>query len=86
MDPETHRTRWMALSPLGLVLIGLGVSVTGHATLRKHDGRKGWVSCGTLGLALLNAGVAVFGEAVKERALYEWSQESRLARLPVGKR
>ena len=75
---DAHRTRWIVLSPLGLVLIGLGASVAGHAALLKHGGRKGWVGSGTLGLVLLNAGVALFGEAVKERALYEWSREAQL--------
>lgn len=65
-----HYDQWNRLSPLGLLIIGLGISLTGDAIMRKTQG-KGWFLRGTLGLVLTNAGIAVFGEAVKHRALYE---------------
>jgi len=68
-------TKWLLFAPLGLTLIGLGMSVTTDATLRKGAG-KSWFWRGTLGLCILNAGSAVFGDAVKERALLDWEQRS----------
>jgi len=71
-----HYERWNQLAPLGLLIIGLGISLTGHAINRKSNG-KSWFIIGTLGLVVTNAGVSIFGESVKERALYE-SQLERL--------
>ncbi|MCU0514597.1 MAG: hypothetical protein MUE40_18750, partial [Anaerolineae bacterium] len=69
-----NKSKWQRFSPLGLLLIGLGLSVTGDAMIAKGQGRP-WFVRGTVGLVLFNAGLAVFGEAVKSRALYE--QEAR---------
>lgn len=65
--------KWDEMAPRGLVLIGLGVSLTGEAIAKKIKGRGflSWFILGTLGLIVLNAGVAIFGEAVKHRTLYE---------------
>lgn len=62
--------KWNKLAPLGLLIIGLGLSVTGDAMISKAKGR-GWFLKGTLGLIVFNAGIAVFGEAIKTRSLYE---------------
>lgn len=69
-----HYERWNRLAPIGLLLTGLGLSITGRATLAKGKG-TGWVLGGTLGLIVFNAGLAIFGEAVKARALYEMHLE-----------
>ncbi len=61
---------WNRFAPLGLLLMGLGLSIIGDATSNKAKG-KGWFLKGTLGLIVFNAGAAVFGEAVKNRTLYE---------------
>ena len=61
---------WNKLSPIGLLFVGLGISVIGQATIDKGTG-KSWFLKGTLGLILFNAGLAIFGDAVKNRALYE---------------
>lgn len=63
-------SKWNRLAPLGLGLIGLGLSLTGHAIIAKSKD-KGWFLTGTLGLILVNSGIAIFGESVKARALYE---------------
>jgi hypothetical protein len=63
--------KWERFAPLGLLVIGLGLSLTGHAIESKSKGR-GWFLKGTLGLIVFNAGVAIFGEAIKARTLYEW--------------
>jgi hypothetical protein len=66
----THRLKWMIFSPLGLTIIGLGVSLTGEA-IRAKTLNQPWFWPGTLGLVVLNAGVAVFGDGVKSRVLME---------------
>jgi hypothetical protein len=68
-----HYEKWDDLAPRGLILIGLGVSLTGEAISAKarRRGFFNWFLKGVLGLAVLNAGISVFGEAIKNRALYE---------------
>ncbi len=65
--------KWRLLAPLGLALIGFGVSVVGYAVELRVAGtaRVTWFAWGTLGLVILNSGVACFGEAVKHRVLLE---------------
>lgn len=63
-------SNWNKQSPIGLLLVGLGISLIGQATLDKENGR-GWFWKGTVGLIFFNAGLAVFGDAIKNRALYE---------------
>lgn len=59
-----------ALAPVGLVLVGAGLSVSVDAALRRAAGasRGRWVGQGTLGLVVLNSGLSVFGDAVRRRA------------------
>ena len=79
---DDYRT-WQRLAPLGLLLVGSGVSVTGDATLAKAAGRPlRWVAEGTAGLVLIGAGLSCFGEAVKRRALWE----VRRGGTPVSRR
>lgn len=66
----TTRAKWLLFAPLGLSLIGLGLSVTLEAARLKTVGEP-WFWLGTLGLVIVNAGVAVFGDAVKCRVLVE---------------
>ena len=70
-----NKTRWLILSPLGLVLTGLGLSITIDAGARRERGTS-WFGRGTLGLVLFNAGLSVFGDAVKARVLYELSSDN----------
>jgi hypothetical protein len=69
--------KWNQLAPLGLLLTGLGLSLTGDATLRKAQG-KAWVLKGTLGLICFNAGLALFAESVKARMHYERDLQEQL--------
>ncbi|GAB4546012.1 MAG: hypothetical protein OHK0023_05150 [Anaerolineae bacterium] len=73
MRNRTYTGSWETLAPLGLVLIGFGLSLTGEA-MRMRTQKKGflrWFLVGTIGLSVLNAGISVFGDAVKRRALRE---------------
>ncbi|MCS7018827.1 MAG: hypothetical protein RMJ87_08275 [Cytophagales bacterium] len=64
--------KWLMMAPLGLVLIGLGLSLFGEATMRKYAQADfwDWFTYGTLSLAVFNAGLSVFGEAVVCRSRY----------------
>jgi len=73
-----HYEKWNRYSPLAMLIIGVGMSLIGDATITKARGRRGWVLKGTLGLIVFNAGLAVLGEAIKSRALYESDLNARL--------
>jgi hypothetical protein len=68
-----HYRAWKRLAPLGLLGVGFGASLLGHATIKKFRSPRswGWVVAGTLSLIALNAGLSMFGDAVKHRTLYE---------------
>ena len=72
-----HYEQWSRLSGIGMLLIGMGASIIGHATWIKSTKRGiwGWVFWGVIGLAVMNAGIAIFGESVKHRTLYETQLE-----------
>ena len=80
-EAAEHKRRWKLQSPLGLLLVGVGASLLGHATLKKKDAEDGqgstwsWIATGTASLIALNAGLSLFGDAVKHRTVYE--MESR---------
>jgi hypothetical protein len=75
----THHKQWKRLAPLGLIGVGLGVSLSGQATIWKarQEPAWKWVALGTAGLICLNAGLSCFGDAVKHRALHEWTETGR---------
>jgi len=77
-DVLRHYRSWKRLAPLGLIGVGFGASLIGHATLKKasSDRTWPWVVAGTLGLVALNAGLSMFGDAVKHRTLYEINAKS----------
>jgi hypothetical protein len=69
----TDFRKWQLFAPLGLALIGLGLSLLGHSIGIKISGASSlvWFSWGTVSLLCINAGIAIFGEALKARVLYE---------------
>ncbi|MFC5379203.1 hypothetical protein [Aquipuribacter nitratireducens] len=71
MGPDTSGREYFWLAPLGLVLVGAGVSVAVDAAARRAAGAatRRWVGQGTAGLVLLNSGLSVFGDAVRRRAV-----------------
>lgn len=67
---DEHYRKWNLMAPIGLLLIGTGLSVIGDAMISKSKD-QGWFIKGTIGLILFNAGLAFFGESVKARTFYE---------------
>ena len=74
MDADAHYTQWCWQAPLGLLAVGTGASLLGHATLKKANPETStlsWVVAGTGSLIVFNAGLCLFGDAVKHRMHYE---------------
>ena len=66
----TSFRKWQLFSPLGLTLIGAGISLTDHASFLKSQG-EAWFWLGTFGLVVLNSGIALVADAVKNRVMHE---------------
>ena len=64
----TPRVKWLVFSPLGLALIGFGLTLVTDAARAKTAGEP-WFWYGTLALVVFNAGVVFFGEGVKNAVL-----------------
>lgn len=64
----TPRIKWLLFSPLGLALIGFGLTLVTDAARAKSEGEP-WFWYGTLALVVFNAGIAFFGEGVKNAVL-----------------
>lgn len=73
MASNRHHSTWKRNAPLGLLAVGFGASLLGHATLMKGEDAPtwAWVAAGTASLVALNAGLSLFGDAVKHRTLHE---------------
>lgn len=71
------RTKWLVFSPLGLTLVGFGLSITLEAAHLKTAGEP-WFWLGTLGLCVVNFGLAFFGDGVKSRVLLELQNTNHL--------
>jgi hypothetical protein len=71
--------QWFWIAPVGLTLIGFGMSITGQAIAAKAQGKSfwRWFLQGTFGLSVLNSGIAVFGEAVKRKTLHDLDDPDR---------
>ncbi|MEM1214783.1 MAG: hypothetical protein AAGJ82_03815 [Bacteroidota bacterium] len=78
-DASQQRRLWLIKAPLGLGLIGFGISLIVEAGFLKHapgTTTYEWVLAGTLALCVFNAGLCVFGDAVKHRGHYERLRDS----------
>ena len=64
----TSRVKWLVFSPLGLALIGFGLTLVSDAARAKSAGEP-WFWYGTLALVVFNTGVVFFGEGVKNAVL-----------------
>lgn len=81
--PTPPHTYWKLLAPLGLSLIGAGISIAIDAGIQRYAGAEfwTWVLEGTFGLVVMNAGVSVFGDAVKRRIWDETLKRERAMEL-----
>lgn len=77
-----HYLQWAKKAPLGLLLVGLGLSVTGHAISQKSQG-KPWFWWGTIGLVIVNSGISVVGDAVRHRTLMDLAATMNLNEASV---
>ncbi|GAB3235855.1 hypothetical protein GCM10027346_25940 [Hymenobacter seoulensis] len=73
----THKEKWLAFAPAGLVVVGLGTCLVQWASDKKRNGHSTseWVSAGTAALVVLNAGLSLFGRGVAESVLYQLKEK-----------
>lgn len=66
MTQKEIKKKWLLYAVGGLLLIGLGMSLFGHAVILKYENSSflDWFGTGTLSLVLLNTGISFFGQAV----------------------
>ncbi|MFT6998955.1 MAG: hypothetical protein ACJAQ4_002718 [Cryomorphaceae bacterium] len=69
MNAAKHKKRWLIFAPLGLVLIGTGLSMVVDAGMYRMTGAAtlNWVIYGTAALVVFNAGLSFFGQAIIEK-------------------
>ncbi len=74
---QQYHTKWRMFAPLGLALVGCGLSILGEAIgiKTRNEAVLSWFTWGTLGLIVTNAGLVFFGEAVKCRVLLELQEK-----------
>ena len=70
---KQYYQRWLLRAPVGLVLVGLGLSLAIEAGFYKHSGAVTWqwVGYGTLALVVFNSGLCIFGDSILQRMRYE---------------
>ena len=57
------KIKWICISILSLLLIGMGLSILGEAIILK-DNDKSYFVMGTLALVIINSGLCFLGEAI----------------------
>lgn len=69
---KNHKQKWLLYAPLGLILIGAGLSCFGEALIWKYEQAPfwNWFAFGTFSLVLFNSGLCFFGEAIIARVQY----------------
>ncbi|WP_116124868.1 hypothetical protein [Lewinella sp. IMCC34183] len=84
-NSELQYRNWLIKAPLGLVLTGLGASLIGDVTARRHGGAPAstWIPYGTLALTVFNSGLSILADAAKHRAHYERLREAPAAQPPL---
>ncbi|MDG1024132.1 MAG: hypothetical protein P8I42_08500 [Flavobacteriaceae bacterium] len=58
------KKKWWIYSVVGLLLLGLGLSLLGEAIIYKFQNVFGWFYLGTVALVVFNSGIALVGEAI----------------------
>ncbi len=74
MQKDRLKRKWLLLAPLGLTLVGMGLSFVAEAAALKQSGAStiNWVLAGTGALVVFNSGLCLFGEAIISRV--RWLQ------------
>ncbi|WP_229248929.1 hypothetical protein [Dyadobacter sandarakinus] len=73
------RTKWMILTPIGLILFSFGLINLTEATYQRRTGQptQVWVVLGIYSLVLINSGLVIFGEALRFRTMVNIRRETR---------
>jgi hypothetical protein len=58
------KKKWWIYSVVGLLLLGLGLSLLGEAIIYKFQNDFDWFFLGTIALVVFNCGIALVGEAI----------------------
>jgi hypothetical protein len=66
---KRYFTYWLAFAVVGLVLIGLGLSLFGEAIIAKYE-QESWFWLGTGSLVIINSGISLVGQSVVYRLKY----------------
>lgn len=69
---SNYKRKWLIYAPLGLILVGAGLSCFGEALIWKYEQAPfwDWFGFGTFSLVLINSGLCFFGEAIIARVRY----------------
>ena len=57
------KVKWIGISTISLLLIGMGLSILGEAIILKNND-KSYFTMGTLALMIINSGLCFLGEAI----------------------
>ena len=57
------KVKWIGISTISLLLIGMGLSILGEAIILKNNDKSYFVM-GTLALVIINSGLCILGEAI----------------------
>ena len=57
------KVKWIGISTISLLLIGMGLSILGEAIILKNND-KSYFAMGTLALVIINSGLCILGEAI----------------------
>ena len=57
------KIKWIGISIISLLLIGMGLSILGEAIILKNND-KSYFTMGTLALVIINSGLCILGEAI----------------------
>ncbi|MCH6201285.1 hypothetical protein MMU07_17010 [Aquiflexum sp. LQ15W] len=72
------KRKWFIYSTLGILIMGIGLSVLGEAIIAKAltKGFLNWFLMGTAGLALIFAGLSIFGQGVVYKTIIDQKKQN----------